>query len=417
MNESNNDLIGKEKMAQTVVSGSTRKQKLERLIPRTRGRINVRGKNSPSRAAYLFFFLCDLPWWQLFLMMALCYIFFNLAFAILFYAIGGGMSYKEREEELTFWTCFFFSIQTMDTIGYGLLSPITWSCDVLTMFCSILANFFWCWFCGLVFAKMSFPKKLKYTHKYSDVAVLNCKTLTYKGEEYLAGYPSITFRVSGTYSSSELCDGDMHLVYFKTKTTVDGWEDYEFHELDFEINRQLGRPREMNLSTPLLALPWTVTHAIDEQSPLYGMHLEGMAEENGEIIAVIDGIDEISSQNYQSRWSYTPKEILLHREFQPCVKHDAGCFMVDFGKLSQTVAVDEKQIVKSSEAMDELIASSENYPIVPVPKKYFSGPITAGSRHCQRQIFRRANTEIDMTIGRDKSKNEAQKENGILLSS
>jgi len=74
--------------------------------------------------------------------------------------------------------------------------------------------------------------------------------------------------------------------------------------VDFEINRQLGRPREMNLSTPLLALPWTVTHAIDEHSPLHNMSLENMAEENGEIIAKIDGIDEISSQNYQSRWSY-----------------------------------------------------------------------------------------------------------------
>jgi len=102
---------------------------------------------------------------------------------------------------------------------------------------------------------MSFPKKLKYTHKYSDVAVVNCKTLIYQGEQYLAGNPTITFRVSGTYSSSELCDGNLHVVYFKTRTREDGWEDYEFHELDFEINRQRGRPREMNLSTPLLALP------------------------------------------------------------------------------------------------------------------------------------------------------------------
>merc|ERR1719285_1339629 len=374
---------------------------LKRLIPRQRGRINVRSKNSPSRTAYLFFFLCDLPWYQLFLIMAFCYLIFNMIFGSLFFLIGGGMSYQEREEVLSFWTCFFFSIQTMDTIGYGLLSPMTWGCDVLTMFCSIMANFFWCWFCGLVFAKMSFPKKLKYTHKYSNVAVLNRKTLIYQGEKYLAGNPSITFRVSGTYSSSELCDGDMHLVYFKTKTTIGGWEDYEFHELDFEINRQLGRPREMNLSTPLLALPWTITHATDETSPLYGISLEGMSEENGEIIVVIDGIDEISSQNYQSRWSYTPKEILSHREFQPCVKRDIGCFVVDFSKLSETVAVEEMQIVKSAQVMDELIASSENFPILPAPKKYLSGPITAGSQRGQAQKFRRVKTENDMTMGQN----------------
>jgi len=65
----------------------------KRLIPRQRGRINVRSKNSPSRTAYLFFFLCDLPWYKLFLIMAFCYFIFNLIFGSLFYAIGGGMSY------------------------------------------------------------------------------------------------------------------------------------------------------------------------------------------------------------------------------------------------------------------------------------------------------------------------------------
>jgi len=355
-------------------SGCADKFELWRLIPRHRGRINVRSKNSPSRSAYLFFYLCDLPWWQLFMMMAFCYVVFNLVFGILFYSIGGGMTYKEREEVLSFWTCFFFSMQTMDTTGYGLLSPVTWGCDVLTMFCSVMANFFWCWFCGLVFAKMSVPKKLKYTHKYSDVAVMNRKTLTYQGEQYLAGDPTITFRVSGTYSSSELCDGTLHLVYFKTRTMENGWEDYEFHELDFEINRQRGRPREMSLSTPLLAMPWTVTHAIVEMSPLYGLSLEDMAAENGEIIVVLDGIDEISSQNYQSRWSYIPREILSHREFLPCVKRNFGCFVVDFDRISHTVYVEENQVVESAEVMDEL-AVSENFQILRVPQKYFSVPV------------------------------------------
>jgi len=303
------------------------------------------------------------------------------------------MTYEAREKVLSFWTCFFFSMQTMDTIGYGLLSPVTWGCDVLTMVCSIMANFFWCWFCGLVFAKMSFPKKLKHTHKYSDVAVMNRQMLTYKGEEYLSGHPSITFRVSGTYSSSELCDGNLNLVYFRTRTTKDGWEDYEFHELDFEINRQRGRAREMRLSTPLLALPWTVTHPIDEQSPLYRKSLEDVAEENGEIIVVMDGIDEISSQSYQSRWSYVPQEILEHREFVPCVKRAEGCFTVDFDQISQTVAVAEKQIKQPVLAIDDL-TTSEDMPTLRVPTKHLSGPIEAGGKvRSPARIFRRSETK------------------------
>jgi len=115
----------------------------------------------------------------------------------------------------------------------------------------------------------------------------------------------------------------------------------------------------MNLSTPLLALPWTVTHAINEFSPLYALTLEDMANENGEIIAVLDGIDEISSQNYQSRWSYIYNEILPHREFLPCVKRDVGCFVVDFDRISHVRAVDEKQIVDAAEKLDEIAAAEE----------------------------------------------------------
>jgi len=92
------DAVQSKKKLVMCSMGATNK----RLIPRQRGRINVRSKNSPSRTAYLFFFLCDLPWYQLFLIMAFCYLIFNTIFAVLFYSIGGGMSYWEREEVLSF---------------------------------------------------------------------------------------------------------------------------------------------------------------------------------------------------------------------------------------------------------------------------------------------------------------------------
>jgi len=87
-----------------------------------------------------------------------------------------------------------------------------------------------------------------------------------------------------------------------------------------------------------------VTHAIDELSPLYEKSIEDIAKENGEIIAILDGVDEISSQNYQSRWSYISTEILSHREFLPCVKRDVDCFVVDFRRISQTVLEEESRI-------------------------------------------------------------------------
>jgi len=82
------------------------------------------------------------------------------------------------------------------------------------------------------FCKDVVPKKAD-SHTYSDMAIMKRTTLTYQGEKYLEGNRTIMFRVGATYSSNELCDGELYMVYFKTKTRDDGWEDYEFYELDF----------------------------------------------------------------------------------------------------------------------------------------------------------------------------------------
>jgi len=125
------------------------------------------------------------------------------------------------------------------------------------------------------------------------------------------------------------------------------------------------------------------------------MSLEDMANENGEMIAVLDGIDEISSQNYQSRWSYMFNEILPHREFLPCVKRDIGCFVVDFDRISHTVAVEENQIVDSVEVMDQL-AASEDFKLMRAPKRYLSGSVMESP---PRSKYRRLKTDTELLAG------------------
>jgi len=82
-----------------------------------------------------------------------------------------------------------------------------------------------------------------------------------------------------------------------------------------------------------------------------------MEAENGEIIAVVDGIDEISSLNYQLRWSFKANEILEGQEFVPCVRRDPGTghFVVDFDRLSETKA--------ASRAHSPTVLNSRNWNI------------------------------------------------------
>jgi len=72
-------------------------------------------------------------------------------------------------------------------------------------------------------------------------------------------------------------------------------------ELNYELNRQRARVRQMDFSVPLLALPWTVVHEINKNSPLWGLTQEDMIEREMEIIVIVDAIDELTSHNFQGK--------------------------------------------------------------------------------------------------------------------
>ena len=68
----------------------------------------------------------------------------------------------------------------------------------------------------------------------------------------------------------------------------------------------------------LFCLPWTVVQEIDE-TPLWGLTKQDLANRKTEIIAVVGGIDEIRSIP-QKWWSYTAEEIFWNHQFEPMVK-------------------------------------------------------------------------------------------------
>jgi len=116
----------------------------------------------------------------------------------------------------------------------------------------------------------------------------------------------------------------------------DAYGNYNFHELDFENHKQVGRSRDVTWSSLYLPLPWTISHPINQLSPLYGMNKKDMIAKECEVIVIFDVIDELSSKNFQVRWSYLPREIVWDQEFAPMVSRREGELWVDCDKLSET---------------------------------------------------------------------------------
>jgi len=312
-------------------------EEVPRLVPRKRGRINVRSTSVPNFMEYIFFLILDLPWLHLIVFVAIFSVIVFGTFGSLFWITGGGFTYDNREEELSWQSCLFFTFQTFDDIGYGRLSPNTVSGDVISSITALLGNFVKIFIGGVIVHKIHDPKKLKHTNNYSKYAVWNKTTLSFQDDTWSTGVDCLSFRLTRKCTRSTLCSSSFHLLYFKTYTDMDGWERFEFQELDYEINKQQGRNRSAFFSPPLLGLPWTIIHPITKHSPLHGLTLKDMEQENGEVIGILEGSDESYKHYFQARWSYKACDIKKDREFIPCVRRrEDGIFFVDFRRFSKT---------------------------------------------------------------------------------
>jgi hypothetical protein len=82
--------------------------------------------------------------------------------------------------------------------------------------------------------------------------------------------------------------------------------------------------------------PWHIVHRIDKHSPLYNQSHISLENSEAEIICLIEGTDELTSLNFQARWSYLPHEILWGHRFVDCLSKDRrGKFQIDFSKISR----------------------------------------------------------------------------------
>jgi len=234
---------------------------------------------------------------------------------------------------------FFFSVQTMSTIGYGNYHPKGTYINFIVCIEAWMSFITNACITGVIITKIQRPARLRHTMEFSKVAVINTTTEGFKLDnkdwyptgKYQSGIPTFSFRIYNLRKRL-LCVPDLRLMLLKKEG-----KNYVIHELDYDINRQTGRPRMNSFSKPHLQLPWTVVHTINESSPLYKQGRNEMVIGDFEIICVLDGVDELSSLNFQCRWSYLPHEIEWDHEFVPLVGRNGDMFTIDYSKLSATV--------------------------------------------------------------------------------
>ena len=264
-----------------------RKVSQTRMIHRNAGFNVVRIGVSNHRWRDPYHLLLTLCWYKTLALISLGYVLANAFFAFAYIAGGDGI---QNAHPGNFFDAFFFSVQTMASIGYGAMYPKTFYANVLVTIESLLGLMGLAMATGLMFARFSLPKARV---MFSGVAVMTPYN----------GMPTLMFRVANE-RQNWILEAQIRVSLVRSEISKEGDVMRRFYDMSL-----------VRSHSPLFALSWTVMHPIDETSPLYGVTPEAILEDDMEIIVTLTGLDETVTQTIHARHSYVGEEILWNMRF------------------------------------------------------------------------------------------------------
>ena len=262
----------------------------------------------------LYVYFMEGSWWRLFGACGFAYLFGNLAFASLYLLDPGGIA---NAAPRSFADAFFFSVQTMATIGYGTLSPLSTYANVLVVVEAALALVSVAVVTGLIFAKLSRPRS---GILFSDVVTI----------EKREGKPTFMFRVANA-RGNDVVEASIRVTVLRDEVTPEGHRLRRLHELPLQRSTQ-----------PLFTLSWLVMHVIEEKSPLAGLTPESAHDSIRAVVCTLMGHDGTYGTTTYARRIYYPEEFRFGHRFVDVISDlPDGRLLIDYDQFSVTTAVDD----------------------------------------------------------------------------
>jgi len=264
------------------------------------------GRTRPARDFY--HALIRNPWWVTVLVIVVNFLVANLLFAIGYTLVGGvhGM----RDGSIV--DAFFFSVQTIGTIGYGAMYPESLAAHVLVSVEVVLGILLTALATGLVFTKFSTPVTKVFFSKNAVICLYD-------------GTPTLMLRI-GNERSDHVIDARMRMTLSRTEKTSEGETFYR--------NRDLQLVRG---SSPTMRRGVSLMHTIDETSPLHGCTPESLRESEAEIVVSIIGLDGTTMQPVFAGASYFDDEVLFgHHLANTITELPDGRVELDMSKFHDT---------------------------------------------------------------------------------
>jgi len=252
------------------------------------GQIRIPRRGAPSPLADPYHLLLSISWPTFFTITISLFLIVNCLFAQL-YLLGGNCISNSRPGH--FGDAFFFSVQTIGTVGYGVMAPTTDYAHIVVCLEVLTGLLGFAVITGLVFSRFARPTARV---RFSQLALIANHN----------GIPTLMFRMANQ-RGSHILEAQITLVALLNEITQEGESLRRFYELPL-IRHQ----------SPVFGLTWLVFHSLTADSPIAAISPEWMQERNLTLLVTLTGVDETLVNNVHARHAYLPDHIVWGQRFE-----------------------------------------------------------------------------------------------------
>jgi inward rectifier potassium channel len=215
-----------------------------------------------------------------------------------------------------FYDCFFFSVQTLATVGYGHMYPQTLYGHIVSTVEIMTGIFLLAVMTGLIFVRFSRP--------IARVVFSNCIVIA-----PLNGKPTLMVRI-GNENQHSMVEAEFRIMFSRDEPLIEGGDFRYFYVLKLHFDRLTLFPAAL-----------TLRHTIDEKSPLFGATPEVLTACRALFIVSVIGIDPVIAASVQTQKDYSWRDIRFGDRFvEIYTDHGEGRLTVDYNRLHDTERAD-----------------------------------------------------------------------------
>jgi len=239
-------------------------------------------------------------WPVFFVSLAVLFLLLNTTFAVLYML---GHAPIANQYPAGFGGAFFFSVETLATVGYGDMHPQTVYAHWIA-----LAT-------GLIFARFSRPHAKIMFARYAVIRPID-------------GRMTLMVR-SANARQNVIAEARARLRILRQETSAEGFTLRKLYDLALVRDQH-----------PIFKLGWTLMHVIDEGSPLFGECAETMKGRDTTLLLTLEGVDESTSQTMQARHRWGCEEIFWQYRFVDIMSERDGVSHIDYSHFDEIMPLD-----------------------------------------------------------------------------